>query len=774
MYVASHLISSPAQSQRKASFTDKYLNGIAKDTHALAAQLSLLTTIPTIITRILRAKGPLLLASKLLLLSRLVHKTLSSHAEAPPLIDTLRDRLASLRAKLLRAIDKRFADPERETGLLVEDMCAFALATASTPSEVLSHFLKIRLRALQWHLSHDSVEVGEDGGMGTKEHAIKAMELLLTSLRHSTTIFPKRLSDALLRLKDAPLIRQRDVLAVHELRLTVHARHLTDELRNYTPQPRHDELFKADAEKILKSWAKSAQKAFVAGLKMSLGRVGNFDEVLEVRQRLFETWPWSGRSLVGLHSADVVDEMRDVVNARLSALIESDVRSLGGVCTLTTELLSSSLDGMQQPSLWSSALTDLDANAGGDAYKSAVLRAYHGIDASSSRPILAFESWIQKIQRIQTDLKRMKDTHWDDDDLGDSDDNDENEEDVDSKQTLLAEDDPRTLSDVLSTALSTASFQLMKDFESLVSRLAADPGGEPPDDVRPLTTLIRILREISKRAAAQDETIASILRPLAILQHVPGTGDGDESSEPVSANRIIPPLLTPIGASITQKLIAHLWKSLPRFQASPVLIGRELWEVKPGGMAIPVLPSVHTFKLMRLVTRGMESVGVDLWSPIAVQMLKSAVRTVVAREFGQVVDALMTQGTKKQDAREVEEGKTEVEEQIDEVVKDTEAPFKEKQVAAVVGSADVGEDEREQLRRDKLVQISFDLFYLDAAFNIKSQVLGADTNQENLLAAVVERAVKGAELEEKQLERLGKAARAYWGRTYLLFGLLAG
>ena len=694
----------------------------AHDRHALAAQLALLTTTPTIITRILSQKGSLLLAAKLLLLSRLVHKTLSAYpSDTPPLVHTLRDRLASLRTKLLRAIDMRFADPARDVHDLVQDMCAFALATSSAPSEVLAHFLKVRRGAMVWHLERDD---------GVKEHAVKGMELLLETLRGAQVVFPRRLSEAMGRLKDAPLIRQADVMGATELRLRIHTRHLPDELRNYTPWPRHDELVKSEADRILRSWAKSAQKGFIAGLRTSLGKVGSFDEVLEVRQRLFETWPWSARGLLGLHSADVVDEMREVLNARLNGLIEADVAGLERVCEATAALLEGDA-AMPQPSLWSEEMTNLDASNGGERFKSALLRSYNGIDTTTSAPILAFDEWVAGVKRIQADIKRMRDTHWDGD-LGDEDSDDE----MDSKQTLLSEDDPRALDEHLTTSLATGSTHLTTRFSELIKR-HADTEEQGSDASLPrVISLLRILREISRRAASLDAKIAQVIAPLTL----PG---------------LTQPLHVALGASISQIAVRHLWTSLPRFK----VVGRQLWESKP---PLPNMPSVLAFKLLRAVSRRMEEVGRDLWSPILVGSVKWAVGVVVAREFGQYLERL--DGGEGMGKREVarDEDTAKTMETIDDVVKDTESTFK----AYRTTQQSTGTDEE---KKERLIQLIFDLSYLSAALQQQNKEL----REKSPILSVLEKAVEAAGLEEREVERLRRGGSEYWRRGYLMFGLLA-
>jgi hypothetical protein len=693
----------------------------AEDRNALAAQLYILEATPLVIVRILKRRGSLLLAAKLLLLSRLTHKTLAHRPDAPPVVDSLRDRLASLRIKLLRAIDKRFADPERDVTKLVDDMCAFSLATSSTPSDVLQHFLKIRLRAMQWHLEqHD----------GVQEHALKAMKLLLTTLRNAQSIFPKRLADSLVRLKDLPLIRQSDVQAVSELSLGIHSRWLADELQKYTPWPRHDELQKSDADKILKSWAKTAQKSFVAGLKLSVEKVLSFHEVLHVRQHLFETWPWAGSRLPGLHSADVIDELREVLNARLTSIIQAGVAELKQVYLLTQEAIASTASLASPKSLWHSDHLELDTGDGGAGFKSAILRSYNGMDASESQPLQSFETWIGSVKQIQSDLKHMRDAHWNDD-LGEDDD------DLDSKQTLLSDDDPRTLTEYLGEALSAESRSMVADFGRLVQSATTPSKDDVPTSA---VALLRILREIAKRAAAQDTLLADVTIPLT------------------TSTTIIHPLHGTVTTFISTRAEAALAKSLNKWTNAPFTVGTSLWEGKP---PLPAQPSVMTFKLLKLIVKDMAEIGADLWSEAAAKELKVALTSMIAKSIADSV-AELVRCSKKQ-------------EQVngDASQEDTTKGNAEASGEKMDDAVDEAKKEQD-VRRAKLVQLTFDLQYLSAALAVSKTPHKTGTGKTTGLQEVIDEITSRAALSAVEVARLQKSGADYWKRTYLLFGLLAG
>jgi hypothetical protein len=598
-------------------------------------------------------------------------------------------------------------------------MAAFSLATSSTPSDVLQHFLKIRLRAIQWHL-----EQAED----IRAHAIKAMHLLLTTLRNSQAIFPKRLADTLVRLKDLPLIKQADVQSVTELQLVIHSHWLADELKKYTPWPRHDELQKLEADRIVRSWAKSAQKAFVAGLKHALENVTDFENILTIRQQLFEAWPWTDNRLPGLHSADVIDELREAFNDRLTTIIEMQVAGLRLVCKSARELISSlSASPAASTTLWGASLTELDVGAGGLQYKTAVLTSYNGIDASTSPPIKAFDNMIISIKRIQADLKQMREVHWDDELGGDDD-------ELDSRQTLLSEDDPRTLGECLNRVLKTEADSLFTDFGVLVQQVCTSP-----DKAANAVALVRIFRELSKRSASQDKLLADIALPLT------------------TSRGVVKPLHSNVAAAVSVLPGALVEKSLARLMKSPVVIGKALWEGKP---PLPVQPSAMTFKFLKSVTTEMARLGADLWSEAAVGAFKKVLVEDLAKLAMEVVEQCSTARWSPPTTNGITAHAEEERDDSEETHHEDGAPSN-----GDVGHSSTALLTKKELARDKLTQLIMDLNYLGVALSTRAQ----DQIQ---LHQVVERAAMQAVVGDAEQARLRKSAADYWKRTYLLFALL--
>ncbi|GME40512.1 Vps51/Vps67 [Neofusicoccum parvum] len=466
---------------RNYSGLTEYTRKLDAERFSFAAQLAVLQTCPTVIRRALK-KGSTLLAAKILVISRLLHKNLVQAPNPPPFVESLKNQLASLRRKLLHTIDKQFSRFSSETNDVLESMCAFSLATSSTPSDVLRHFHHVRLETI--------TRLVEEGRI-SQDHLPRALKLYVRTLVDTQSIFPKRLADALVRLKARPLLQDPEIQAIAELNLDVHERWIADEVRNFTPWPRHDELSKSDAEKLLKTWARQAVKAFLDSTRGVLAEQRDVKTVLDVRREMLETWLSSSSRSLGVDPSQVLDDLREVINDRLRTLLTDRAKQLNIVTSSLTAVLDTwdSKSRDEVTSLWDPSTSSIDTSNGAPLFKRAIIERSHGLNESLSQLISTYDQWAQSLKDAYAVIKEMKDTKWDDDLNGDDEDEDF---DLESKQALLSEDDPCSLEDSLKEALSTAFVELQKDVESLVSKTLANP----EDATAPKAILIvRALRE---------------------------------------------------------------------------------------------------------------------------------------------------------------------------------------------------------------------------------------------------------------------------------------
>ena len=619
-----------------------------------------------------------------------------------------------------------------ETSTLVENMVAFSMVSSSTPTDVLRHFHHVRLEAIVKMLENP---------VDTKDSVVKALKLYVKTLQDTQTIFPKRLSEALARLRDFPLLRDRDVQDVQELKLDVHERWIADEVRKYTPYPRQDDLKKPEAEKLLKVWAKQALKAYLDGLRTVLkARCGLVDAVV-IRKELLETCNSSNIRVPGVRVSDILDDLRDVLNDTLKQQINTRADTLSNVSNKVADVLKNwQSESTDAPiSLWASETTALSFADGATSFKLAILDRSHGRNTSITSVIESYEDWAKSIEEIHLNLREMKELRWDDE-ISDV---EEDDEELESKQVLLSEDDPKELEDTLTQALEARIKSLVSKLDELIRNLPSDSAEGLAGRSR---FLLRTIRELSTRAQALSLKSTSSIVSLSPSLHKHLADDAKLAA------------------------CSAYQESLKRVKKSRTVAAEALWEGSP---PLPVQPSPGSFKFLKVLNATMTSAGADLWTRNAVNVLKKACDKEL---FGlinafledvdnePVIEATPAVDVEESVGKELEADKLKKEEEKEvNGDGDGEAEKKEEQSAPTEAEA----EDRSLVKSKKLAQLLFDILYLQRALSISAE--SGPLSLEGLLAQVQKR----ASLDDAALERLSKSALDYWKKTYLLFALLA-
>ncbi|OAL55450.1 hypothetical protein IQ07DRAFT_627560 [Pyrenochaeta sp. DS3sAY3a] len=704
-----------------ASKMDSHIRSHDAERYTFASQLSLLRNIPLVMTRLMKRGGSYLLIAKLLVISRLLHKALSQAQNKLSIVDQLWERVLSVRRKLLRRIDSRISSTIGETASLVESMSAYALATSSTPSDVLNHFHRVRLDRINSYL--------KQGGDELATHGITALKLCIQTCLDTQTIFPRRLAESLAKLKTQPLVQDPDVRGLHELNLDVHDRWIGDETRKYTPWPRHDELHRPEAEKILHNWSKTAILSFLKGVKTVLEGEDRLNEVARLRQELIETWILSGSRMAGVKSANVLDDLRDTMNEKLESIVRSRTNKLQSIVSdLKSQLAAfSEVHDTSGLALWNTTAKAIDLSNGAESLMTTIVNTYQGRDEPVIKITSAFDSWMGSVLEVKGIIKSMKEARWDDtfaDDVdGDSDDDLEG-----SKQTLLSDDDPRLLEEATQEALSEALQQLGDDFADVVATASAP--GEKTKSIQNSIFLLRYVRGISDRISE------------LWLQ--------DKSTPPTSpfTAKTLRPLYTNVASFIIDPTINAHAKSLSSSNKA-IFNSHILWEGNP---PLPTQPSPVTFRFLRELNRSMGAVGSDLWAPGVVSVLKTNVSERLLVLFEDQLNAInsISNAEEKQGENPKNEGN-------EEDVK-TNGEKEDRPTGDPPASV-------QELKERRCKQLLFDACY------VQRFTATVDAESDGL-AYFIEKA-NGAWLDGPTKTRLRKNATDYAKKTYLLFALLA-
>lgn len=675
--------------------------------NALASTVALLQSCMNQATRIIGRRDDALRAAKLLVLARLLYTSAAKSPKPPAILDNLKSKLASLRRRLLNHIDKRLSSVGLEKTVLVETLAAFSLASTSTPADVLNHFLHVRGIALR-----DLVESPIQADLHD------AMSLLIGTLKEVQAVFPRQLSNSLERLQSEPLLKDEGIRGMPELNLDVYERWIAEDVRNFTPWLRHDQLQASAATAVSKKWVAEAKSTFVAGLQSLLGPVQDTSVVLSLRKDLLSRSLSADRKLPGLDPSDFFEKLRSCFNDRLRHIAEESTAHVAVIVSdfLKDQSVTDQTSSDQSVSLWDPENMDVDSGKGAIIFRNLIQNASQGKGARLQALEKSLQEWASKVAALSSTVKAMREDRWNDDLDLDIEDN----FDVDSPQDLLAKEDPDELQKLLA---SEKDKTLSAVYANVQSAATSDM------DENRVIVLLRLLREVAHQALSIESQGSTSKPPLSLF----------EKLHEVLASKIVERLLQQSKGT----------RGAPRlFVRSPITA---LWEGTP---PLPVQPSTTCFKYLHETCKTMKDIGSDLWTPSAVSILKKRLRKTV-------VDSLenLSAGNKQTN------GIAKATEEASKRETDTPSGADAEAAATTNGSEDKA---AENPQDTKIIQAVFDLLYFDKMLSISRASDAADT-----FDAPIKDLKTSVELDDAAMERLRKSSVDYYKRTYLLFGLLA-
>jgi hypothetical protein len=662
----------------------------------------------------------LVLAAKVLVLSRLLAKSVGDSAsekskDDEESVEEAKKKLGALRRRLLRVVERELEktgqDNSREG--LVSALCAYSLATSSGARDVLRHFLHIRSKAMALAFEDEEDQKQE------KHEVLGALELYTRTLLDVQAIIPRRLSEALAGLKSKPLLKDAAIRELEGLRLDVCERWFGDEILFFTPYIRHDDLEGAQAVSTLKGWAEEALEVMLQGLSKSLARMSEFKSVVDLRTEILEIWIKEGGKARGFDPTILLDGLREVVNNRMVQLLESRVSKLHLVATEIEATLGSWRDGIKdrQESLWDENMLGMEISNGAGLFKQGILARTHGRSDGVSRVFKGYQTWRHLVDEIIVVLDQLKKQRWD-----------ENLEDIDddltleSRNTVLSVEDPQMLQAHLDTSLEKAYADLHDRTASLLATYQ-----ESEKIGRISIFILRIIRDLRTELPKNAS-----LRNFGL--------------------QLVPSLHGRLASTISGDSIETFAKTITKNRVT----GRVLWEGNP---ELPVQPSPSSFKFLHNLALAMTNAGSDLWSPTAVSVLKRYLREEIGHRWAASLRALEVKQSSKVNGEttKAQDGGLSDETNGTTVNCELEAEGHKANEAAV------NDDKRKEI----LIQSLFDVLVLQCSFEV------SETTHEDGLRVLESTLESRLELEAASRKRLQQAAKDYWKRTSLLFGLLA-
>ncbi|KAI9375875.1 Vps51/Vps67-domain-containing protein [Aspergillus egyptiacus] len=560
---------------------------------ALAAQLTLLHRCTVLMSRMLRKRGPPLLVAKLLVICRLLQKTLSEQKLVPPFLETLRNQLASLKRGLRSRIDKCLARSKSTIDDVIEALAAYCLATSSSSDDAVAYYHKVRLDVIG-----SQVELVKPSG----ENILAALRLYVQTLQISKVILSRRFTDMLSKLKSRPLFTDPEIRNLDDLTLDVLERWVATDITNFTPWIKLNDSSKQDIERTIKNWSKTAFDEFMRRCQGILANWSDFSQLLQLRKETLALWLCSWSSTPSHSSFQVLEGLRSLFNTHLSRILSDEAMALGAFGNAVGSKISlwDESDHSGTPPLWDSELVSLDYSNGAATFKEAVTDRLLGRDEDVSTVLEKYRNWLFSIEVLREAIDALREVRWPDilDEAADE------ELDIDVA-AILNEDDTELLREALRTAVGQAFEALQASFGDTYKSLNDSDRGRKAAVILKLVRLVR--RDLPHGFIPSDmpfsEDIVSGLQEIIATDVITNT--------------------RPLGFAAPN--------------GSKPVAGRTLWEGEP---ELPIQPSPPTFKYLRRLVQSMDRYGAGLWDASTVQFLLADLRKELAERLTTYLDSL--------------------------------------------------------------------------------------------------------------------------------------
>ncbi|KAG5963234.1 hypothetical protein E4U58_003622 [Claviceps cyperi] len=699
----------------------------------------------------------LVMATKIFVISRLLVKSFKGgrpSERAQQVVDAAGRSLESLRRRLQRTMERLLEQVDETAGIedVVQALCAYSLANSSGTKHAISHFIRVRQRAMETTLDMDHEErttaTATKTATTTGQDVVRSLKLYTKTILDVQALVPRKLSQALASLKSQPLLADTSLSTIEGLRLDICRRWCSEEMQDFTPFISHDDLDGNEAREMLASFAEKGAKVVVSGLERTLHHMLDFNSIIDLRTQVLQLWIRDGGRARGFDPQDVQDALRETFNARLLAVVEAKAAKLRLVGSEISATLQGWQDGVSDcnKGLWDDDGYDAALSNGVVPFLEEVVSRLHGRNDAVSKASHSYTSWFHIIDDVKTVVEQLRKQRWDNDY-----DEIEDEETMEARQEALSREDPRKLQETLDETLDASFAALEKQIQQLW-----DQHNEHTSSGAMAIYLIRVVRDI--RAQLPDR--------LAVKDFGMSMVPGWHSRVAALAWR--PAAATFISKGLSDKSVAM----------------KPLWEGQP---LLPGQPSPSVSHLLHDLSLAMTDLGVDLWTPAATGTLKKQLGKSLCEAWRKELQGVLSMDEEEDTTKQIEdedmEDKADGEEReqknqgdADDQDQDKDASKSDKPNDKLNGKlndqrkeepAEPNEKSPTCKVHDICTQWLFDVSLLQCCIG-KTQDETASH-----YAELAEQLVQQSGLDEPARKRVAKMAGNYWRRINLLFGLVA-
>ena len=510
----------------------------------------------------------LLQSARLLVVSRLLLKSLSDGDVGAKSLDSSRKRLLSLRRRLLPRINFVLENPKSRLPELLESICSYCLVTSSSAEDGLAHLRQLRLEKIRRRLT-------------ASLHSNSLCEILryqLSSLQTFRSLFGRPIVEAIYDLQRKPILADPSIRELESLDLDRIISLIPNDIRSFVPYFKRSAPTAEEMQSTLEAWSREACQIFSKALRHYLQDMDQLEDVLDLRKQLFNLLLPSYFSTSG--GSTIKEEITQAVNGQVTAVFQRQENKL----QRSTDLLLDTAKFGQPPlPLWSESLAFSSLESGSNNLIRKVRKRHAGHNSNLSKVSRALDQWVSLANNTLSQLDDLSKTRWRD--ILEEPDED-GEDDAAALIRSLTEGDPKLYRQAIQTSLKGAVLKHETSIADAANNIV-DGGGD-------LSKAVALLRSIHVSTSSLQNAL-------------PG------GVEFAKLQKLVPRLQQMVADKVAERLVT----------ATAGKTGAGKWDksVLPENA-----PSPRAFSTLRRLCKIMLEVGgTDSWSPALVQLVKKAV-----------------------------------------------------------------------------------------------------------------------------------------------------
>ena len=530
------------------------------------AQLRLLQRCITVVNSAL-SNGDLRHSAELIVIARLLVKSLNDEESSLKSLTSLRERAASQRRQLLRRVDATLINPHSSGSSVANACCAYCLVTSASFQDVFKHVSRLRLERLQKSLNQPAL---------VDQHIVDALRYYLTSLKTLAGLTSRTVTDALGSLQKRPILQEPGVIKLDLLDLRGIEVLIPEEIQTFIPYFKRTPFSQDEVRDALLTWSSDASLIIAKGLEQSLSGQTEVTRVLELRKALFATLLPVYFSTPGSSSMHLV--IHRVLSDRVESLSDNHIKQLRA---FSNDLALSSMSEPDSANLWEDSLAQMSLQNGASSFLHQVHRRRRGTSRRVDNLTRSLNAWINSTKALVEAFEELHITRWRDM-LEEPD--EEQEDEAEKIVQSLGKNDAQSYSTQVQEALKRG----LEELEEAITTSINSSIKQTPD-AKVAVEYLRTLREFMvplREAFPSDAGFKELIR-------------------------LIPRLHQVIAAEVLSKVCSAVESSNKAGVISD---------------SIENLPSPQTFGFLRQLCQVMFEIGgTDVWSPAAVKAVRAAV-----------------------------------------------------------------------------------------------------------------------------------------------------